>query len=325
MEYNKQLAYMGKGDEIEGFYILRTAQVRTASNGKPYLNAVLADTSGSMDAKMWDFSGRLSPAEEGKVIKIRGEVSEFKGSLQMNIRKIRLAEETDSYALEDLVPTAPIDSVREMEYVQELIGSIADEDYRTLCSVMLDRHLAAFGRIPAAKNVHHSFLSGLLMHTSSMLRIADFLASEIYPNVVNRSLLLAGTLLHDFAKEREYDFSELGLVTDKTVEGMLLGHLVMGAEEIGQVGRELGTPERKLLLLRHMLLSHHGTPEFGAAVIPSIAEAELLAYIDLLDSRMEIYAETFETLEPGRFSERVFSLEKKVFNHGMKDPVENGE
>ena len=319
MEYNKQLAYMAKGDEVEGFYILRTAQIRTASSGKPYLNAVLGDASGNMDAKMWDFTGKLGPAEEGNVVKIRGEVSEFKGSLQMNIRRIRLATETDSYALEDLVPTAPIDSVREMEYVQDLISSIADDDFRELSSAMLDRHLTAFGKIPAAKNVHHSFLSGLLMHTSSMLRIADFLATEIYPGVVNRSLLLTGTLLHDFAKEREYDFSPIGLVTDKSVEGMLIGHLVLGAEEIGEVGKQLGTPPEKILLLQHMLLSHHGTPEFGAAVIPSTAEAELLYYIDLLDSRMEIYAETLENLEPGQFSERIFSLEKKIYHHGLKD------
>ena len=217
MEYNKQLAYMAAGEVIEGFYILKTASIRTASNGKPYLNASIADASGKMEAKMWDFNGKLGPAEEGKVVKIRGEVTDFKGSLQMNIRRIRLAESTDNYALEDLVPTAPIDSVKEMEYVQDLIASMEDEDYRLLCAEMLDRHMASFGKIPAAKNVHHSFLSGLLMHTSSMLRIADFLATEIYPTVVNRSLLLAGTLLHDFGKEKEYDFSELGLVTDKSL------------------------------------------------------------------------------------------------------------
>lgn len=319
MEYNKQLAYMEKGDEVEGFYILKTAVLRTSTTGKPYLSASLADASGKIDAKMWDYNGKVTPAEEGKIVKIRGEVTEFKGSLQLNIRKIRLAEDKDNYALEDLVPTAPIDSVKEMEYVQDLIASIEDEDYRNLCSVMLDRHIAAFGKIPAAKNVHHSFLSGLLMHTSSMLRIADFLATQCYPTILNRSLLLAGTLLHDFGKEREYDFSDLGLVTDKSTEGMLIGHLVIGAEEVGEVGRLLDIPEEKLLLLRHMLLSHHGTPEFGAAVIPSIAEAELLSYIDLLDSRMEIYAETFETLPAGKFSEKIFSLEKRIYNHGLKD------
>ena len=319
MEYQKQLAYMAAGDVIEGFYLLKSASVRTAANGKPYLNAVLADASGTMEAKMWDFSGKVTAADEGRVIKVRGEVTEFRENLQMNIRKFRFAERSDSYVPEDLVPTAPIDSVKEMEYVQDLIASMEDADYRRFSEAMLDRHLAAFGKLPAAKNVHHSFLSGLLMHTSSMLRIADFLASEIYPNIVNRSLLLTGTLLHDFAKEKEYACSELGLVTDKTVEGMLIGHLVLEDEEIAQLGREMEIPEEKLLMLRHMILSHHGKPEYGAAVIPCIAEAEMLSYIDLLDSRMEIYAENFETVEKGCFSDRIFSLEKKIYNHGLPE------
>ena len=318
MEYNKQLAYMAAGETIEGFYVLKSASVRTATSGKPYLNAVLGDASGTMEAKMWDFSGKVTNADEGKVVKVRGEVTEFRGSLQMTIRKFRFAGSEDNYVLEDLVPTAPIDSVREMEYIQELIASMEDADFRKISEVMLDRHLAAFGKIPAAKNVHHSFLSGLLMHTSSMLRIADYLATEIYPHIVNRSLLLAGTLLHDFAKEKEYAYSELGLVTDKTVEGMLVGHLVLGDEEIAEVGKEIGIPEEKLLLLRHMILSHHGKPEYGAAVVPCTAEAELLSNIDLIDSRMEIYAENFETMEKGSFSERIFSLEKKIYNHGLQ-------
>ena len=318
MEQGKQLAYLVPGEAAEGFYILKTAVVRTSSSGKPYLSATLEDASGTMEAKMWDYSGSIGADDEGKIIKVRGEVSEFKGSPQFNIRKLRLAESSDGYTLEDLVPSAPIDSVKEMEYVQELIASMEDEDYRNLCTVLLDRHLASFGTIPAEKSIHHSFLSGLLMHTSSMLRTADFLATEIYPYVINRSLLLAGTLLHDFAKEKEFAVSELGLVTDMTDAGRLIGHLVMGAEEVNTVGKELGIPEEKLLLLQHMLLSHHGTPEFGAAVVPCTAEAELLAYIDLVDSRMEIYAETFETLEPGKFSDRIYALDKRIFNHGLR-------
>ena len=318
MEQGKQLAYLAPGEAAEGFYILKTAVVRTSSSGKPYLSATLEDASGTMEAKMWDYSGSIGAEDEGKIIKVRGEVSEFKGSPQFNIRKLRLAESSDGYTLEDLVPSAPIDSVKEMEYVQELIASMEDEDYRNLCTVLLDRHLASFGTIPAAKSIHHSFLSGLLMHTSSMLRTADFLATEIYPYVINRSLLLAGTLLHDFAKEKEFAVSELGLVTDMTDAGRLIGHLVMGAEEVNTVGKELGIPEEKLLLLQHMLLSHHGTPEFGAAVVPCTAEAELLSYIDLVDSRMEIYAETFETLEPGKFSDRIYALDKRIFNHGLR-------
>ena len=138
--------------------------------------------------------------------------------------------------------------------VQRLVASIADADYRSVAETMLARHLDAFRRIPAGKTVHHSFLSGLLMHTYNMLRAADFLAG-LYPEVIDRSLLLTGTLLHDFAKEREFVFSDLGIVTEYSTAGQLLGHLVMGAQEVADVARELAIAEEKSLLLQHLLLS----------------------------------------------------------------------
>ena len=152
------------------------------------------------------------------------------------------------------------------------------------------------------------------MHTSNMLRTADFL-SDIYCEIIDRSLLMAGTLLHDFAKKEEFLFSELGLATNYSVKGQLLGHLVMGAQEVAQTAAELGIPEEKSILLQHMLLSHHGQPEFGAAVVPMCAEAELLSEIDLIDSRMEIYAENLSEIPEGTFTNRIFALEKKIYKH----------
>lgn len=315
MEYNKPINQMLPGNSVMGFYMLRSATLRVTNSGKPYLSAVLSDSTGSIDSKYWDYSGLIDSSCEGKIVKILGEVQEFKGSNQLNIQKIRLTKEDDEYNLNDIVPTAPIDAMQELEYIRSLISSIEDSDYSKICEFMLDRHIITFSRMPAGKTVHHSFLSGLLMHTGSMLRIADFLSINIYPDAVDRSLLLAGTLLHDFAKEREYKLSELGLITDLTVPGVLLGHLVMGAEEVGTVGNDLDIPSEKILLLKHMILSHHGEPEHGAAVVPCIAEAELLSYIDLIDSRMEIYAETLENMEKGTFSDKIWSLDKKIYNH----------
>ena len=120
----------------------------------------------------------------------------------------------------------------------------------------------------------------------------------------------------DFAKEKEFTFSGLGLVTDYSLPGQLIGHLVMGAQEVQQCAQELGISEEKSLLLQHMILSHHGEPEFGAAVRPMCAEAELLSEIDLIDSRMEIYAEALQDLPVGSFSNRIFALDKKIYRHG---------
>ena len=152
------------------------------------------------------------------------------------------------------------------------------------------------------------------MHTSNMLRLVDYL-SGLYAGIIDRSLLLTGTLLHDFAKEKEFTFSGLGLVTDYSLSGQLIGHLVMGAQEVQQCAESLGLPQEKSLLLQHMILSHHGEPDFGAAVRPMCAEAELLSLIDLVDSRMEIYAEALQELPEGTFSGRIFALDKKIYRH----------
>lgn len=317
MEYDKPIADMIPGDEVEGFYILKDAHQKTTAAGKPFLSGSIADRSGSMDIKVWDYSGPVggTPSDTGKVIKLRGVVSEFKGMPQLTVSRICMTAPADRYDTAALVPVAPIDPDEALNDIRRMLDSLTDADYRAAAKTMLQRHLEAFRQIPAAKSVHHSFLSGLLMHTSNMLKMADFLAG-LYAEIIDRSLLLTGTLLHDFAKEREFVFSDLGIVTDYSTKGQLLGHLVMGAQEAAEVCSEVGVPEEKSVLLQHLILSHHGEPEFGAAVRPMCAEAELLSYIDLIDSRMEIYAENLPDVPVGTFSNRIFSLDKKIYHHG---------
>ena len=315
MEYDLPIARMARGIDIEGFYLLKSAFPKVTVSGKPFLTAVLADESGTIEAKVWDYSGPIGERDAGKVIKVRGSVSDYRGALQVTVDKLRLAAEDDHVDVSRLVRVAPIDRAGAYADITRLVSTLEDADYRAVCEEMLRRHEDAFRTIPAAKSVHHSFLSGLLMHTYNMLRLADFLAAQ-YADSVNRSLLLAGTLLHDFGKEREFTFSELGLVTDYSTKGQLLGHLVMGAQETAEVAEMLGIPEEKIVLLQHLLLSHHGEPEFGAAVLPQCAEAELLSLIDQIDSRMEIYREALAPLKIGDFSQRIFALDnRRIYKH----------
>ena len=315
MEFDLPIARMARGIDVEGFYLLKSAFSKVTASGKPFLSAVLADASGTIEAKAWDYSGPVGAADEGKVVKVRGSVSDYRGMPQLTIDRLRLAADADPVDVSRLVSIAPIDRDAAWAEAERIVATIADSDYRAVCEEMLCRHEAAFRSIPAAKSVHHSFLSGLLMHTLNMLRLADFLAAQ-YAGTIDRSLLLAGTLLHDFGKEQEFTFSELGLVTDYSVKGQLLGHLVMGAQEIAEIAKALGIPEEKSVLLQHLLLSHHGAPEFGAAVLPQCAEGELLSLIDQIDSRMEIYREVLEPLHAGEFSQRVFALDnKRVYRH----------
>ena len=224
MEYNKKIADMRSGDIVEGFYILKGASPKPPAAGKPFLSASLADASGVIDAKVWDYTGPIGVADEGRIIKLRGTVSEYRGTPQIVIDRLRLRTESDPVELSALVPVAPIDADAYLQKVDDLLGSMEDADYQRLCRELLRRHLADFQQIPAAKSVHHGFLRGLLMHTVDMLTMADFLAGQ-YRAVIDRDLLLTGTLLHDFAKSKEFAFSELGLVTNYSTGGQLLGHL----------------------------------------------------------------------------------------------------
>ena len=315
MEHSLPVARMARGIDIDGFYLLKSASARTTAVGKPFLSAVLADASGTIEAKFWDYRGPIGSADEGKAVWVRGSVSDYRGALQVTLSDLRTAKDDDVVDLSRLVPVAPIDREAGYDEVKALVATIEDADYRAVCEEMLSRHEAAFRTIPAAKSVHHGFLSGLLMHTLNMLRLADFLSAQ-YADTVNRSLLLTGTLLHDFAKEQEFTFSELGLVTDYSTKGQLLGHLVMGAQEVAAIAAELDLPEEKATLLEHLILSHHGQPEFGAAVLPQCAEAELLSLVDQIDSRMEIYREVLAPLKAGEFSQRVFALDnRRIYKH----------
>ena len=299
---------------VEGFYLLKDASVKKTANGKPYLSATIMDATGSLTAMMWDYSGPIDERDIGQVVKVRGDITVYKNANQITLSRLRFANDQDEIDLDRLVPIAPIDADMRFQEVRALIATIEDDDYRAVAEEMLRRHGDRFRTIPAAKSVHHSFLNGLLMHTSNMLKTADFFAA-LYSDLLDRSLLITGTLLHDLAKEREFAFSNIGMATGYTVEGELLGHIVMGAQEAAEVCRELDVPEHKSVLLQHLILSHHGNPEYGAAVVPMCAEAELLALIDRVDSRMEIYSEILPTLDPNTFSARIFALEKKIFRH----------
>ena len=310
-----RLSELHTGDSFTGFFILKNVFNKVTNSGKPYLSCALADASMMIESKVWDYAGPIGPADEGKVAKIQGVMQEFKGAPQIKVERIRLASPQDQYDLADLVPVAPMDRNAAFVRLQGLIDTLEDPDYRAVCQEFLLRHGERFRTMPAAKSVHHSFVGGLLMHTSYMLETADFLARPYAP-IIDRSLLLAGTLLHDIAKLEEFAVSQLGIVTDYSMKGQLLGHLVMGAQEAAEVCRMLGVAEEKSVLLQHMLLSHHGQPEFGAAVVPMCAEAELLNYIDNIDAKMEIYRENLEKTEPGAFSPKIFALEKRIYNHG---------
>jgi len=192
------------GLPVDGCFVLKGAFPKTTAAGKPFLSAVLSDRSGSIETKVWDYPGPIGPKDEGKIVRVRGNVSEYRGQLQLIADQFYLAGEQDRICLEDLVPVAPVSPEVEWDAIDAAVSSMRDPDYAAICRDFLERCGEELKVIPAAKSVHHAFVRGLLMHTTSMLRLADFLAMQ-YASVIDRDLLLkeAKQCIQNYLKSRD--------------------------------------------------------------------------------------------------------------------------
>ena len=306
---------MEPGMDVEGFFLLGPANVKTTNSGSPFLSFKVSDKTGEVDAKMWDYHSDIHE-HPGAVVKIRGSVGSYNGAKQIVAERMRLAEPSDGYNLSELVPCAPINVDSTYSRLVDVLNTIQDDTYRAIALRALVRYGEAFKTIPAGRSMHHAFLNGLLMHTYNVVMLA-LAVGEIYGQLIDIDLLVTGAFCHDMGKRKEFVVSEIGLVSEYSIPGNLLGHLVMGAQEIVDIARELNLDENseKVLLLQHMLLSHHGEPEFGAAVPPKCLEAEILSRLDMLDAKVEMYRETAEKTEPGKMSDFARGFNRAVYIH----------
>ena len=309
MKQQPQLADMIKNTVFDGFLLTRTAAQRTSSNGSKYLDMTLCDISGEVNAKLWD--GFTPAPNVGDVLRIRGMMTEYNGKPQLRVDKMRLATEADDYDMSALAPCAPLPASEMLDYILNRVDAFRDPELKQLVLTRLESCGDKLNYYPAASKLHHAERSGLLHHTSSMLHMAASVC-ENYPTL-DADLLAAGVILHDLCKIEEMDSDEIGIVSDYTPEGMLIGHLVRGVSELDRVGRELGTRKELLLLLEHMILSHHDLPEYGSPKPPMFPEAEVLHILDLLDARMFEMNRALQSVQPGTFTDRIWSLERKLY------------
>lgn len=307
---------LGGTNSNEGFCLIKSVEKKQTAKGIPYLDLVLADNSGEISAKLWDY--KETPSNQFKVfdfVKVRGTYVPFNDTIQFRVERIRPVMSEDNVAIEDYVPSACLTGDIMLAEIEKIVASFADEELKKLVSSVIDEYRETLIYWPAAKNLHHAVRSGLLMHTLSILRLAKSVC-EIY-RFVNYDLLCAGAILHDIAKIEEMQVSSTGIAAEYTVKGNLLGHLVMGAMCIDRIGRNLGISEETLTLVEHMLISHHGTPEFGAAKLPMFIEAELLSQLDLMDARLYEMHAAVEAVDEGTFTPRQWALENRnLYNHG---------
>ena len=309
MKQQPRLTDMMKGQMIDGFLLVRSASQRTSSNGGKYLDMTLCDISGEVNAKMWD--GLAAPPPVAQVIRLRGMMLEYNGRPQLRVDKMRAATDKDAVDMSLLVPCAP-EAPEDMERaIRERVARIADDQLRSVVEYRLNETGSALSYYPAAQKLHHAERSGLLHHTGTMLKMGDMVC-DVYPTL-DRDLLAAGVVLHDLCKISELNADESGVVSDYSLEGQLLGHLVQGVSMLNRACETLGVRNELKLMLCHMIISHHDLPEYGSPRRPMFPEAEVLHILDLLDARMFEMNHAIAAIAPGTFTERIWSLERKLY------------
>lgn len=294
------------------FYIVKSVIKKTSAKGDPYLDLMLTDANGEISSKVWDFKesahGWIAP---NMIVKVRGNEEIWNEKKQFRLQRIRHIAPDDHIVMSDLVPCAPYESSALFEEIDHIVDTFENTELQALVRYLYNAYKEKILVCPAAVRLHHAICGGLLYHTLSVVRLAQSVCT-IYP-FVDRDLLLAGAILHDLAKTTELDVGEAGIASGYTVDGTLLGHLVMGALEVEKAAQALGTSHETAVLLQHLLLSHHGVPEFGCAVRPMCLEAELLSMLDHLDATVNQIAGATAHVEQGKFSEKLWALDQRRF------------
>ena len=278
------------GDRVADIYMCKHKLSATTKNGKEYYSVTLQDKTGTIDAKVWEpNSDGIDEFDDTDCIDVFGEVTSFNGALQINVKRARKCHEGE-YDLSLYLPVSSKDNDAMYKELLGMIGTIENPYLKKLLEeffVQDEAFIAAFRKSSAAKTVHHSFIGGLLEHTLSVTKLCNFYCTA-YP-ALNRDLLLTAAICHDIGKTKELS---LYPVNDYTDEGQFLGHIVMGAEMIGDRIRGIeGFPVILKQELLHCILAHHGELEYGSPKKPAIIEAVALNLADNTDAKMETFTE----------------------------------
>jgi 3'-5' exoribonuclease len=313
--YITDLATFEEGRNFDGFFLVLAKQQRTTKTNKPYLNLILGDKTGQLEARIWD-PGDARIAKEfdkGAIVKVRGSCSRFEDRLQAKIDQLRVAL-ADEVEKSDLLPATGYDVNDLWRQLGNFIEGMSNPDLKALLKTILgDPSIAmAYREAPAARQLHHAWLGGLLEHVVSLLRLGDRVAAHY--TLLDRDLLLTGIILHDIGKIRELSW-DIGF--DYTIEGVLLGHIQMGVDLVEKAIASLPQfPDRLRTLVLHLILSHHGKLEFGSPKLPMIPEALVLNFVDDLDAKMQAVISEFEKSAregkgPDEMTGRVWSLDNR--------------
>lgn len=285
-----------------------TAGKTNGNNKTNYLTITLQDKSGTIDAKLWNAKPeQMESLKIGCVVDVKGDVIKYGEDLQLKLEKIEIFSTDQSEQL-NYLKTAPYsveDLTRQLGYY---ISCIKSETIKKIVESLYEEHYEQLIVYPAASRNHHEFVSGLAYHTLSMCQMAEAIAS-IHTGL-NTDYLYSGIILHDLGKIVELSGP---VVPEYTLAGKMLGHISISQAMIATKARDLGLEGEEVIILQHLILSHHGKLEYGSPMLPIIKEAEVIYLIDNLDARINMIEKALENVEPGHFSKRVFALENRSF------------
>lgn len=310
-----------EGTEVTGFYLLKSSSVKQ-TNGTPskdYFDMVLADTSGEISSKFWDASSvDKETFFAPMLVKVKGLVHSYRDKLQFKILQIRAADANDGYNITDFIRSAPVPPIDLLHTIKSSATTIQDEELRTIVQYCIDKVGDKLMHYPAAKGMHHAFYAGLAYHMVRMLELAEFLAKQ--RPFLNRDLLVAGIILHDIAKTEEMN-AELGIVTEYSFTGKLIGHISLAANWLVEaaIAHGMDSSSEKLVMLQHLILSHHNLGEWGSPVQPQTPEALALHYIDQLDAKMQAAEDAIDTMSDSeQWTPQIRALENKPLYRASK-------
>jgi 3'-5' exoribonuclease len=280
----KSVADIKDRDLVESVFLVKDKVMAMAKNGKPYLTLKLMDKTGEVDAKVWDNADEIGALfDKNDFLAVRAKASIYLGKMQLILSDLKLVPE-ETVELADFLPETDRNINEMVEELRSLIASLTDQDLQRLLRGFFDdpELLAQYRVAPAAKGMHHVYLGGLLEHSLAVAKLVDAMV-PLYAGL-NRDLLVAGALLHDIGKVREMTYLR---AFDYSDEGKLIGHISIGVEMVQERINALpGFPFELGMLLKHMLLSHHGQYEYGSPKRPKTLEATILNYLDDLDSKI---------------------------------------
>ena len=307
------IADLEVGTEITDFFLLKQAAVRTGANQKQFIDMILSDKTGNVNAKKWDASEKdieaVGRIQGSAVIKVRANINEWQGKKQLKVSRFREATEGDGLDYGDYIKTAPEDGGSMYQEILDEAGNVSDPDLRNIALAVMERNRDHLLYYPAASKNHHAEMGGLLWHMKRMLKMGKR-ACEVYTDL-DRDWVVTGVIIHDIEKIREIDSDQWGISPGYSFKGMMLGHITQGVVMIEKLAEEFGVDEEKKVMLQHMILTHHYEPEFGSPKRPMFPEAELLHDLDIFDARFYDMQEALQTTEKGDFSEKVWTLENR--------------